>query len=164
MSIIGKLDLSGEVEHAEKLKGQVSTDQGLYGAVMQKTNLAGNVAIGNMLTVQIKDDRYYFNSLALAKAAAATAEEVGSPNTVYYYGMKLLVDDGVFAKWYTIQRDGTLLGEGIEIGNTDKTLIVENGTIKVNTTNDIAANNTLPITSAGVYMQLGDLGALLKTI
>jgi hypothetical protein len=164
MGIIGKLDLSGEVEHAEKLKGQVSTDQGLHGAVGQKTNLAGNVAIGNMLTVQNMDDRYYFNSLALAKAAAATAKEVGSTDTVYYYGMKLLVDDGVFAKWYIIQRDGTLRGEGIEIDNTDETLIIENGILKVNTTNDIAANNKLPITSAGVYTQLGDLGALLKTI
>ena len=54
------------------------------------------------------DARCYFTSLDLAKAAAATAEEAGSSNTKYYYGMKLVVDDGTDAKWYTIQRDGTL--------------------------------------------------------
>lgn len=117
------------------------------------------------------DARCYFNSLALAKAAAATAEEAGSTNTVYYYGMKLLVDDGVFAKWYTIQRNGTLLedetgsGEGGTRFTTDETLTLdENGVLKVNTTNETAVDNTLPITSAGVYIQLGNIGALLETI
>lgn len=116
------------------------------------------------------DARCYFNSLALAKAAAATAEEVGSTNTVYHYGMKLLVDDGVFAKWYTIQRDGTLLEEGTGSGSggttfkTNETLILENGVLRVNTTNETASDNTLPITSAGVYTQLGNIGALLETI
>ena len=110
------------------------------------------------------DARCYFDSLALAKAAAATAEEVGSTNTVYHYGMKLLVDDGVFAKWYTIQRDGTLLDDEAIRFETDETLIVENGVLKVNTTNTAAPDNTLPMTSAGVYNQLGNIGALLETI
>ena len=54
------------------------------------------------------DARCYFTSLALAEQAAATAEEAGSSNTRYYYGMKLLVDDGTGVHWYTIQRDRTL--------------------------------------------------------
>ena len=107
---------------------------------------------------------WFFTSLALAKAAAATAKEFGSTETNYYYGMKLLVDDGVFAKWYTIQRDGTLLEEGLEIISVDNTLVYENGVLRVNTTNDAEANNTLPITSAGVYTQLGNIGVLLETI
>lgn len=57
------------------------------------------------------DARCYFTDLPSAEAAASTAEEVGSSNTVYYYGMRLLVDDGNNAKWYTIQRDGTLLAD-----------------------------------------------------
>lgn len=59
------------------------------------------------------DARCYFNSLALAKAAAATAENAGSTNTVYYIGQKLLVDDGTTAKWYIIQPNKTLLEEGV---------------------------------------------------
>ena len=54
------------------------------------------------------DARCYFNSLASAEAAAATAEEAGGTNTVYYYGMRLFVDDGETTTWYTIQRDNTL--------------------------------------------------------
>lgn len=122
------------------------------------------------------DARCYFNSLPLAKAAAATAEEAGSSNTVYYYGMKLLVDDGTTAKWYTIQRDRTLLEDGIGgSGNsgesssgtsftTDATLSLKDGVLKVNTTSDMAADNTLPITSAGVYAQVGNINILLEKI
>lgn len=119
------------------------------------------------------DARCYFDSLALAKAAAATAEEVGSKNTVYYYGMKLLVDDGVYAKWYIIQRDRTLLEEGVGSNpgsggtsfTTDETLTLgPDGVLKVNTTNTAAANSNLPITSAGVYAQLGNISDLLTDI
>lgn len=109
------------------------------------------------------DARCYFTSLPLAKAAAASAGEFGQSSTNYCYGQKLLVDDGVFAKWYTIQRNGTLLEEGVSF-TTDHTLIFENGVLKVNTTNEAAANNTLPITSAGVYTQLGNIGVLLESI
>lgn len=54
------------------------------------------------------DARCYFSSLDQATAAAATAQEVGSTDTKYYFGMKLMVDDGVNVTWYTIQKDGTL--------------------------------------------------------
>lgn len=116
------------------------------------------------------DARCYFNSLALAKAAAATAENAGSTNTVYYIGQKLLVDDGTTAKWYTIQPDKTLLEEGAGGSSggtsftTDNTLTLKDGVLKVNTTNECAADNTLPITSAGVYTQVGNIAVLLDTI
>lgn len=37
-------------------------------------------------------------------------------------------------------------------------------TLNVNTTNNVAENNTLPITSAGVYQAIGDINALLATV
>ena len=120
------------------------------------------------------DARCYFNSLALAKAAAATAEAVGSTNTVYYIGQKLLVDDGTTAKWYTIQPNKTLLEDGVggtsgdatggTTFTTDATLTLENGVLRVNTTGDVAADNTLPITSAGVHTCVGNIEVLLNTI
>lgn len=120
------------------------------------------------------DARCYFNSLALAKAAAATAENAGSTNTVYYIGQKLLVDDGTTAKWYIIQPNKTLLEEGTGSGGgsgegtsftTDETLTLgADGVLRVNTTNEVAADNTLPITSAGVYTQVGNIEVLLNTI
>ena len=54
------------------------------------------------------DARCVFADLASAEAAAATAEEIGSTNTVYHYGMQLLVSDDNGDTWYTIQRNGTL--------------------------------------------------------
>lgn len=109
------------------------------------------------------DTRCFFTSLALAKAAAASAGEFGKSTTDYCYGQKLLVDDGVFAKWYTIQRNGILSEEGVSF-TTDNTLVLENGVLRVNTTNNAEADNTLPITSAGVYTQLGNIGVLLESI
>ena len=46
----------------------------------------------------------------------------------------------------------------------DETLKLENGILSVNVTNDMEQDNTLPITSAGVYATVGNIEALLKTI
>ena len=54
------------------------------------------------------DARCYFTSLEAAQAAAASAEEVGSTNTVYYFGQKILVSENGVDTWYTIQRPGVL--------------------------------------------------------
>ena len=57
------------------------------------------------------DTRTYFERKKDAEAAARIAEEVGSTNTTYYYGMKLLVyEDGVNT-WYQISEDKTLIPE-----------------------------------------------------
>lgn len=47
---------------------------------------------------------------------------------------------------------------------TDDTLKLENGVLSVNTTNDMEQDNTLPMTSAGVYAAVGNIEAILKTI
>jgi hypothetical protein len=120
------------------------------------------------------DARSYFTSLALAKAAAATAEEVGSKNTVYYFGMPILVSENNKETWYIIKRNAEGVGYlSNETGSgsgggttfeTDSTLVLENGILRVNTTNKVEADNTLPITSAGVHTQVGNIEVLLNTI
>ena len=52
----------------------------------------------------------------------------------------------------------------IKLVETDETLTLENGVLSVNTTNDMEQDNTLPITSAGVYNTVGNIEVLLKTI
>ena len=47
---------------------------------------------------------------------------------------------------------------------TDETLSLKDGILSVNTTNDVESDNTLPITSAGVYATVGNIEVLLKTI
>lgn len=46
----------------------------------------------------------------------------------------------------------------------DETLSLKDGILSVNTTNDMEQDNTLPITSAGVFATVGNIEALLKTI
>jgi hypothetical protein len=52
-------------------------------------------------------------------------------------------------------------GSGFQI---DETLILKDGILGVNTTNDMEQDNTLPITSAGLFAAVGNIEALLKTI
>lgn len=46
----------------------------------------------------------------------------------------------------------------------DDSLSLKDGILSVNTTNAMEQDNTLPITSAGVYATVGNIEALLKTI
>ena len=55
----------------------------------------------------------------------------------------------------------------IDVGvqfETDSSLVLKDGVLSVNTTNQMEEDNTLPITSAGVYATVGNIEALLKTI
>ena len=54
-------------------------------------------------------------------------------------------------------------GGGYQIGNGLK-LDVETNTLSVDATNSVEQDNTLPITSAGVYVTVGNINALLDTI
>lgn len=47
---------------------------------------------------------------------------------------------------------------------TDNTLILKDGVLSVNTTDQMEQDNTLPMTSAGVYSTVGNIEVLLKTI
>lgn len=47
---------------------------------------------------------------------------------------------------------------------TDSTLILKDGILRVNTTNVVEKDNTLPITSAAVEMVVGNIDVLLSTI
>lgn len=55
------------------------------------------------------DARCHFTSLEAAQIAAAQAGEVGSTNTVYYFGQRLLVTENEVDTWYTIERPGVLV-------------------------------------------------------
>lgn len=46
----------------------------------------------------------------------------------------------------------------------DETLTLENGILSVNTANVVEQDNTLPVTSAAVYTEVGNINALLESI
>lgn len=117
------------------------------------------------------DARCYFegdNALSDARAAAATAEDVGSKNTVYHYGMKILVNQNGEYTWYKITTSKTLEIDGSGGGGvsfeTDETLTLKDGILSVNTADKVESDNTLPISSAAVATQVGNIEILLKTI
>ena len=67
------------------------------------------------------DARSYFESYDAAVAAAAIAEEVGSSNSVYYFGQTLAVVENEKATLYIIQPNKTI----IPIGETTEASSVE---------------------------------------
>jgi hypothetical protein len=54
-------------------------------------------------------------------------------------------------------------GGGVNF-ETDKTLKLEGGFLSVNTADKMEEDNTLPITSAAVFTEVGNINALLATI
>lgn len=61
------------------------------------------------------DARYYFESLASAQAAAATADVAGSSTTTYFYGETFVVVENSVATLYVVQPDKTLSKVGGDI-------------------------------------------------
>ena len=53
--------------------------------------------------------------------------------------------------------------ESVEF-TTDATLTLKDGVLSVNTAKDVEADNTLPVTSAAVYTEIGNIDVLLQTI
>ena len=105
-----------------------------YEPINNKLNFAVSF---NPITAFPLDARSIFGSKTAAEAAAATAENAGSTNTVYYYGMPLVVFENDVATMYTIQGDKTLK----EVGSAP-----------------VPDNATIELTSGGA-LQLKDFGA-----
>ena len=78
------------------------------------------------------DSRSYFETLSAATAAAATAQEAGSSETVYYYGQTIAVVEDGKATLYVIQPDKTLKEVGGNILIDDKAFVKdEDGTLSL---------------------------------
>lgn len=72
------------------------------------------------------DAKSYFESLELAQAAAATAQEAGSSETVYYFGQTIAVVENSKATLYVIQPDKTLKEVGGNIA-INENIFVKDG-------------------------------------
>lgn len=69
------------------------------------------------------DAKSYFESLELAQAAAATAQEAGSFETVYYFGQTIAVVENSVATLYVIQPDKTLKEVGGNIAINENVFV-----------------------------------------
>lgn len=76
------------------------------------------------------DAKSYFESLELATAAAASAQEAGSSETTYYYGQTIAVVEDSKATLYVIQPDKTLKEVGGNILINENVFVKDsNGTL-----------------------------------
>ncbi len=73
---------------------------------------------------------------------------------------------GENGNWYLGETDTGVKAQGdaggLKLG--DGLALSEDGALTVQTTSDAEQDNTLPMTSAGVYTQLGNISILLETI
>lgn len=69
------------------------------------------------------DAKSYFESLELAQAAAATAQEAGSSETVYYFGQTIAVVENSVATLYVIQPDKSLKEVGGNIAINENVFV-----------------------------------------
>ena len=79
------------------------------------------------------DARTYFESYELAVAAAATAEEVGSSTTTYFYGETLAVYDkeASTVNLYQITPEKTLKAVGSAVLGDEKSIEIVDGKISI---------------------------------
>lgn len=95
------------------------------------TNTLNFAVALNPTTAFPLDARSMFGSLSAAQAAAATAENAGSSNSVYYYGQILTVFENDVATHYSIQGDKTLKAIGNSVAGDDKCIVMSDNVLSL---------------------------------
>lgn len=116
------------------------------------------------------DARSYFESLESAQAAAAQAEEVGSTNTIYYYGQIISVVENSIATLYIIQPNKTLIpltseetGEQIEFKIDSKQFVFDdNGSLSLKDFDSTNINKILTIGDDGTLCWVNPIDTYTK--
>lgn len=85
------------------------------------------------------------------------------PEDVYNQLMELL-EYGVSEEQIEAVVEKYMEEHQLEVYEAGDNISITDGVISVTTTNDAEADNTLPITSAGVHTQIGNINVLLATI
>ena len=113
------------------------------------------------------DGRTYFESLAQAEAAALLAEQQGSKNTIFYFGMTLVVFEDDVVKEYIIVKDattgkGTLQEKKFSDIDADDIVIPEAYTLPTATATrlgGIKVGNNLSVDADGTLHAIGSTNA-----
>lgn len=144
-----------------------------YNGVFQDVPFTGNVCpmpiISNTNTIQIG---VYAGDLHTTTAANVMARKSilcgdgthdAPPEDVYNKIMELL-NDSVSDEKIEDAVEQYMAENQLEVYTEGENISIEDGVISVLTTNDAEADNTRPMTSAGVYTQIGNINVLLGTI
>lgn len=95
------------------------------------------------------DARQYFESYASAQAAAQTAVEAGSADSVYYIGMPLVVVESGVATLYVVNGDKTLKPVGGSVKVDEKTIVFNDGKLTLDGFADATTGQQPRIASDG---------------
>lgn len=95
-----------------------------------------------------------------AEAAADKYPKIGASGNWLLWD----VDKGEYVDSGVSAGGGSGGGSGGTTFTTDETLTLKNGVLSVNRAEAVEQDNTLPITSAAVYTEVGNINALLATI
>ena len=165
--------ITGEVQARQKLNGTIS-GSGVGGSLVTSQSLGASVIPrGNDGS---RGTGFFYYGGEIADSTVVPASDIVMPE-----GYKPLVGDMVVTATGDVctvlsvatTTEGVnvvLAATGINLTGpqaeieTNETLSYENGVLRVNTTNNAEADNTLPMTSAGVHVQLGNIDVLLNTI
>lgn len=144
-----------------------------YNGVFQDVPFTGNMCpmpiISNTNTIQIG---VYAGDLHTTTAANVMARKSilcgdgthdAPPEDVYNQIMELL-NDAVSDEQIEAVVEKYMDENQLEVYTEGENISIEDGVISVLTTNDAEADNTRPMTSAGVYTQIGNINVLLGTI
>ena len=108
------------------------------------------------------DARSMFGSYAAALAAAASAQEAGSSDSIYYIGEQLTVVENDVVSTYLIQADHTLKPVGTETLGDDKTITLADGVLSLKSfgVEYYAYHNADTIITEGSYTYPDDMPAV----
>jgi hypothetical protein len=137
--------IAGDIKNRQKLVGGINSRQSVGGSLIPR----GNDGISPTIEVEEIDG-----------GARVTITDIKGVKTFEIAG-------GASEEQVERIIEKYLEENPIDVGvqfETDHTLKLEDGVLSVNTTNLMEQDNTLPITSAGVYATVGNIEALLKTI
>lgn len=127
--------------------------------IVCKYNSDGSL-IYELQPVMLTPDTVVFSNSAITTGENQYTSLVIQGSQVFRFDAKLATEE--FVREQIAASGGS--GEPGTNFETDETLSLNNGILSVNTTDQMEKDNTLPITSAGVYATVGNIEALLKTI
>lgn len=144
-----------------------------YNGVFQDVVFTGNVCpmpiISNTNTIQIGVYAGDLHTTTAANVMARKSILCGDgthdvpPEDVYNQIMEML-NDSVSDEKIEAAVEQYMADNQLEVYTEGDNISIEDGVISVLTTNDAEADNTRPMTSAGVYTQIGNINVLLGTI
>ena len=127
--------------------------------IVSRTDLE-NSGLGKLELIYTVDDTVAISETYPIIVKRSISGEAGSeppedPGKTWFENMN--------AQFDSLSEEITVL-EKKALFTTDKSLTLKDGVLSVNTTDDAEEDNTLPISSAGVHTQIGNIEVLLKTI